>query len=65
MGESLSLVAPGPRRLLPKASCSVETLVPNILQRGARAERSKSFSVHQASCKGQGRKLLGRYLGPL
>lgn len=62
VGDSLSLAATGPGRLLPKASGSV---VPNTLQRGARAERSKSFSVHQATCKGQGPKLLGLYLDPL
>ena len=57
-GESLSLVASGPGRLLLKVFRSVETLVPSILQGGARAERSKSSSVHQDSYKGQRPRLL-------
>lgn len=57
-GESPSLGASGPGRLLLKVSRSVETLVPGILQRGARAERSKSFSVYQAGYKGQRPRLL-------
>lgn len=65
VGDSLSLTASGPGRLLPKASGSGGILVPNTLQRGARAERSKSFSVYQATCKGQGPKLLGLYLDTL